>query len=146
MLEVVDVHAQYGRLRILQGVDLRVDEGEAVALLGRNGVGKTTTLRTIMGLMRSTSGSIRFNGADLARLPPHRIPAQGIGYVPQGRGLFPNLTVYENLCIGLSGRPEAEIEDHIFSRFPRLKRSEEPTSELQSLMRNSDAVFCLKKK
>src|SRR3546814_18200153 len=74
-----------------------------------------------MCLRRSTSGSIRFNGSDLARPPPHRIPAQGIGYVPQGRGLFPNLTVYENLCIGLSGRPEAEIEDHIFSRFPRLK-------------------------
>lgn len=121
MLEVVNVHAQYGRLRILQGVNLAVGDGEAVALLGRNGVGKTTTLRTIMGLMRGTDGTIRFNGTDLTRLAAHKIPAQGIGYVPQGRGLFPNLTVYENLCIGLSGRADTDMESHVFARFPQLK-------------------------
>lgn len=121
MLELQQVRAQYGKLKILQGVDLTVGQGEAVALLGRNGVGKTTTLRTIMGLMTCAGGSVRFDGTELTKLAAHKIPREGIGYVSQGRGLFHHLTVTENLAIGLPGKPPADLEDHVYERFPRLK-------------------------
>ena len=121
MLELVDVHASYGKIHVLQGVSLRVGQGEAVALLGRNGVGKTTTLRTIMGLLPTSAGRITFGGRDLRSIAAHRIAGCGIGYVPQGRGIFPMLTVYENLCIGLRGKPEQAKLDYIFERFPRLQ-------------------------
>jgi branched-chain amino acid transport system ATP-binding protein len=116
-----DVHVHFGKLHILQGVSLEVKEGESVALLGRNGVGKTTTLRAIMGLAARGRGEVHFDGRDLGRLEAHQVPRQGIGYVPQGRGIFPNLTVYENLCIGLPGKADAEREAYVFERFPRLK-------------------------
>ncbi|MCX7139964.1 MAG: ABC transporter ATP-binding protein [Proteobacteria bacterium] len=121
MLKVSDVHVHFGKLHILQGVSLEVKEGESVALLGRNGVGKTTTLRAIMGLAPRGRGEVQFDGCDLGRLEAHQVPRQGIGYVPQGRGIFPNLTVYENLCIGLPGKTDAEREAYVFERFPRLK-------------------------
>ena len=91
MLTLESVHAHYGKSHVLQGVDLRVDDGEAVALLGRNGVGKTTTLRTIMGLMPPSDGSVTFDGARLDRTQAHKIPRLGLGYVPQGRRIFPKL-------------------------------------------------------
>lgn len=100
---------------------MTVGKGEAVALLGRNGVGKTTTLKTIMGLVAATGGEIVFNGVDLTKMAPHRIPATGIGYVPQGRGIFPNLSVEENLMIGLSTAPPPHIKDYVFEHFPRLQ-------------------------
>jgi branched-chain amino acid transport system ATP-binding protein len=115
------VHVHLGKLHILQGVSFEVGTGEAVALLGRNGVGKTTTLRAIMGLAQRTNGTVEFDGVDLSRLKPYEVPRLGIGYVPQGRGIFPNLTVYENLCIGLPGKPDAEREQYVFAHFPRLK-------------------------
>ena len=121
MLRLDGVHAHYGKSHVLQGVTLQVGDGEAVALLGRNGVGKTTTLKTIMGLLRATGGSILFDGARLDRTPPHRIPRLGVGYVPQGRRIFPNLTVLENLCLGLPRDPRDGELDGVFSRFPRLK-------------------------
>ena len=121
MLSLADVHVHFGKLHILQGVSLEVNPGEAVALLGRNGVGKTTTLRAIMGLAPRGRGKIEFDGHDLARCEAHEVPRKGIGYVPQGRGIFPNLSVYENLCIGLPGKSDAEREEYVFSRFPRLK-------------------------
>ena len=121
MLELVDVHAHYGKVHVLQGSSLRVEDGEAVALLGRNGVGKTTTLKTIMGLVPASGGAVVFNGTDLTKIAPHRIPGQGIGYVPQGRGIFPTLSVLENLEIGLPKSPPPEVMDHVFERFPRLK-------------------------
>jgi branched-chain amino acid transport system ATP-binding protein len=121
MLTVSNLHAHYGKSHILQGVSLTVSDGEAVAVLGRNGVGKTTTVRTIMGLLPASGGSVEFNDVVLNKLPPFKIPAQGIGYVPQGRHIFPTLTVYENLCLGFSkDPPEAELEP-IFAQFPRLK-------------------------
>ncbi|MDV7200148.1 ABC transporter ATP-binding protein [Roseovarius sp. 10] len=120
MLELKNVKAQYGKLPILHGVNLEVDKGEAVALVGRNGVGKTTTLRSIMGLMKKSSGTVTFNGTDISGMVANKIPATGIGYVPQGRGLFPNLTVFENLCIGLPGKPDEEMQEFVYSRFPRL--------------------------
>jgi branched-chain amino acid transport system ATP-binding protein len=121
MLSLSNVHVHIGKLHILQGVDLDIKPGESAALLGRNGVGKTTTLRAIMGLIPKSGGSIEFGGVDLARMAPHRIPRTGIGYVPQGRGIFPNLSVMENLCIGLPGNRDREQEDYVFTCFPRLK-------------------------
>jgi len=121
MLRLDDVHVHIGKLHILQGVNLEVQAGESAALLGRNGVGKTTTLRAIMGLARKSRGIIEFDGVDLSRCPPHEVPRRGIGYVPQGRGIFPNLTVLENLNIGLPGRRDPEREEYVFGCFPRLK-------------------------
>jgi branched-chain amino acid transport system ATP-binding protein len=121
MLELRDVHVHYGKLHILQGVSLEVNAGEAVALLGRNGVGKTTTLRAIMGLVRRTGGKVKFDGTDLDTIAAHQVPRKGVGYVPQGRGIFPNLSVYENLCLGLPGKPDPAVESRVLERFPRLK-------------------------
>ena len=109
MLSLDDVHVHIGKLHILQGVTLQVNAGESAALLGRNGVGKTTTLRAIMHLARKSRGTIMFDGVDLSRCEPHQVPRQGIGYVPQGRGIFPNLTVLENLNIGLPGGRDHEL-------------------------------------
>jgi len=121
MLKLADVHVHFGKLHILQGVSFEVGEGESVALLGRNGVGKTTTLRSIMGLAPRSRGRVEFDSIDLARVKAHEVSRKGIGYVPQGRGIFPNLSVLENLCIGLPGKRDPEREDYIFAKFPRLK-------------------------
>ena len=131
MIELNNVNAHYGKIHVLQGVSLTVKKGEAVALLGRNGAGKTTTLKTIMGLVAITGGEIVFNGEDLANIPPHRISTAGIGYVPQGRGIFPNLSVEENLMIGLTKAPPSHVEDYVFERFPILKeRLDQPGGTL----------------
>ena len=131
MLSLADVHVHYGKLHILQGVSMQVNEGEAVALLGRNGVGKTTTLRAIMGLAPRSAGKVTFGGADFDAIAPHQVPRMGVGYVPQGRGIFPNLTVYENLCVGLPGKPDPQIEARVLERFPRLKeRARQPGGTL----------------
>jgi branched-chain amino acid transport system ATP-binding protein len=120
LLAVSDLAARIGRVPILSGVSLEVPGTGIVALLGRNGVGKTTTLRAVMGVVEATGGSIRFSGRDITRLKPHLRPGLGIGYVPQGRGVFPLLTVRENLLLGLSGPPDPAVEARIFERFPRL--------------------------
>jgi branched-chain amino acid transport system ATP-binding protein len=121
MLSLRDVHVHIGKLHILQGVNLEIKPGESAALLGRNGVGKTTTLRAIMGLAPKSRGTIEFEGFDLASCAAHEVPRRGIGYVPQGRGIFPNLSVLENLCIGLPGKRDPEREEYVFGCFPRLK-------------------------
>jgi branched-chain amino acid transport system ATP-binding protein len=121
MLRLDDLHVHIGKLHILQGVHLDVQPGESAALLGRNGVGKTTTLRAIMGLVPKSRGTVEFDGIDLARCPPHEVPRRGIGYVPQGRGIFPNLTVLENLNIGVPDKRDSEREEYVFGCFPRLK-------------------------
>ena len=121
MLKVEGLHTHYGKSHILQGVDLEVKAGEAVALLGRNGVGKTTTLRSIMGLTPPSGGTIVFDGGRIDSIAPHKIPRQGLGYVPQGRGIFPKLSVMENLCIGLDRAPARGELDEIFRQFPILK-------------------------
>jgi branched-chain amino acid transport system ATP-binding protein len=100
MLEVQDLHAYYGKSHILQGVDLHVDGGEVVSLLGRNGVGRSTTVKAIMGEV-PPQGTIRFNGVDIAGLPSHKIAHCGIGYVPEHRDIFPGLTVRQNLTLGI---------------------------------------------
>jgi len=124
MLKVEELQTHYGKSHVLQGINLEVNEGEAVALLGRNGVGKTTTLRSIMGLTKPSGGAVTFNGTRIDAIEPHRIPRLGLGYVPQGRGIFPNLSVMENLCIGLADKPEESMLEEIFGRFPILRERE----------------------
>jgi len=121
MLRLDGVVAHYGKSRVLQGVTLEVKSGEAVALLGRNGVGKTTTLRSIMRLTPPSGGEITFDGAALGKVAAHRVAGLGISYVPQGRHIFPRLSVLENLCIGLARPPSAAELDHVYGRFPILR-------------------------
>ena len=123
MLRIADVCASYGPVPALTGVQLAVGSGEIVVLLGRNGVGKTTLMRTIMGLLKPTAGRIECHGHDITALAPYQIARQGIAYVPQGRGIFPKLTVWENLLVGT--RPRADrgqtIPDEVFVYFPILR-------------------------
>jgi branched-chain amino acid transport system ATP-binding protein len=125
MLQVDGVDAYYGLSHVLQNVSLRVESGEAVALLGRNGAGKTTTLKTIMGVVRARRGRITWNGADITALPPHRIVRLGIGYVPEERRIFPNLSVLENLKMARlavdGGRRMQDYLDRVLTLFPPLK-------------------------
>jgi len=100
LLAVEDLHAHYGKSHILHGVSLGVDTGEIVCLLGRNGVGKSTTLKTIMGLVEPSRGTVIFKGAPLVGLPPYRVARLGLGYVPEERRIFPTITVRENLLMG----------------------------------------------
>ncbi|RUV87059.1 ABC transporter ATP-binding protein [Mesorhizobium sp. M1A.F.Ca.IN.022.07.1.1] len=121
LLAVRDLHAWYGEGHALHGVNLEVLRGETVTLLGRNGVGKTTTLRAIMGLIRKRTGSVTFNGKDLIRLPLHRVAHQGIGFVPEERGIFATLTVDENLILPPVVAKGGMSVEEIFDLFPNLK-------------------------
>ena len=123
MLCLENVRAGYGRVEVLHGVDLALEPGRILGLLGRNGAGKTTTIRAIMGLVDDLRGSIRIDGTELVGVPPHRVPGHGIAYVPQGRRLFPEMTVEENLRLGaLAGRGEsAERLAFVLDLFPALK-------------------------
>ncbi len=121
LLKADDIHTYYGRSYILQGVSLEVMEGEIVALLGRNGAGKTTTLKALTGLVKPKAGKIHFKSVDVTPFPAFRVARLGMGYVPQGRGLFPQMTVLENLRTGIRNRKnEAELEN-VFNLFPVLK-------------------------
>ncbi|RAI34741.1 ABC transporter ATP-binding protein [Rhodoplanes serenus] len=123
IIEAVGLHTHLGSSHILHGVSLTVGRGEAVCLLGRNGMGKTTTLRTILGLVSPSRGEVRINGQTMTAAPPHRIARQGIALVPEGRGVFPNLTVRENLVMaarpGVDGR-RAWTYERVLETFPRL--------------------------
>ncbi|MFS8640569.1 MAG: ABC transporter ATP-binding protein [Symbiobacteriaceae bacterium] len=125
LLELEGVHVYYGHVHALKGIDLVVEEGEIVALLGANGAGKSTTLRAISGLVRPRRGRITFRGQDLTRLPAHRLPALGIAHAPEGRRIFGPLTVDENLTLGAYQRRDAraveETRRWVFDLFPRLK-------------------------
>lgn len=123
MLELQDVQTFYGPSQVLFGVDLTIGAGEVVTLMGRNGMGKTTTVKSIMGLLAPRNGTIRFEGREIAGRPSHRVARLGIGYVPEGRQVFPNLTVHENLVA--TSANHAGIEDlwtveRVFELFPRL--------------------------
>ncbi|MFW6113161.1 MAG: ABC transporter ATP-binding protein [Thermodesulfobacteriota bacterium] len=123
MLEVQSLEVRYGAVRVLRGVSFTVGDGQIVALLGANGAGKTTTLRAIMGLAAVASGQILLDGEDLVGLPPHAIIRRGLVLCPEGRRLFANLSVYENLMLGGYGRPQAsrsEDLDWVLATFPRL--------------------------
>ena len=125
LVTVKDLHAYYGKSHILRGVSLHVGKGEVVGLLGRNGVGKSTTLKTIMGLVHPNQGSVLFAGKPITRLPAHKLARLGIGYVPEDRRIFRRLTVMENLRTGLDrhGMTRArkkELVDKVFTYFPVL--------------------------
>ena len=128
MLTVRDLHAYYGRAHILHGVTLEARAGEVVALLGRNGAGKSTTLKTIMGLVPAASGEVSFGDVRIESLPPHRIARLGLGYVPEERRIFTDLTVMENLTVGRQAPREGApswSEDKLFALFPNLARMRE---------------------
>lgn len=128
-LEVQDLHSYYGKSHILQGVDLHLDRGETVCLLGRNGVGKTSTLKSIMGMVQPAKGSVVLDGKDLAGLLPYQIARLGVGIVPEDRRILPSLTVHENLLIGMKSsesgqKTDEEIwdPDRAYRAFPNLEQ------------------------
>lgn len=123
MLELVDIHSYYGESHVLHGISLKVKEGSVVALLGRNGMGKTTTIRSIIGFTPPRRGVVRFKGKDITGLQSYQIAQMGIGLVPQGRHILPSLSVEENLTMAATtrGKTEAWTLDTVYSRFPILK-------------------------
>ncbi|QND23188.1 ABC transporter ATP-binding protein (plasmid) [Rhizobium leguminosarum bv. viciae] len=120
LLEVQGLNARYGESHILHGVDMRVAEGETITILGRNGVGKTTTLRTITGIVRTRKGKIRFAGSDMMQVPLHKTARRGIGFVPEERGIFSTLTVSENLLLPPVVAEGGMTLDEIYELFPNL--------------------------
>jgi branched-chain amino acid transport system ATP-binding protein len=123
MLAVTDLTAAYGRIQILNGISFAVAEREFVGILGHNGMGKTTLLKALIGAVRATGGQIRFEDRDVTALPAHRRARLGIGYVPQGREIFPTLSVLDNLRMATAalGAADAEVIDPVLEDFPRLK-------------------------
>jgi branched-chain amino acid transport system ATP-binding protein len=125
VLEMSDINVYYGAIHALRGISLRVEQGEVVTLIGANGAGKTTTLSTICGLMRSDTGFVKYMGKDIGREPAHKLVKDGLVMAPEGRGIFPNLSVEENLNIGAYARSDkVEIQKdlkHAYEIFPRLE-------------------------
>ncbi|MDP9386653.1 MAG: ABC transporter ATP-binding protein [Actinomycetota bacterium] len=133
LLELDDLHVHYGKVEALKGVSLTVGEGEIVTLIGGNGAGKTTTLKTISGLRPVTSGTIRYKGEDIVGVPAHQLVRMGLSQAPEGRGIFPGMTVMENLDMGAyarRGRSDEDLE-RVFQLFPRLaERRRQPGGTL----------------
>ena len=131
LLEVKNLHVAYGGIRAVKGIDLAVDKGELVCLIGANGAGKTTTLKAICGLLPARAGSVTYAGADIARVPVFELPRRGLVLVPEGRGIFPQLTVEENLAMGAYARADggraADLERQ-YETFPRLKERRSQTA------------------
>jgi branched-chain amino acid transport system ATP-binding protein len=125
MLEINNVHAHYGMVHAVQGVSLKVNQGETVAVLGANGAGKTTLMNMVMGVVTPTSGEVKLMGQSIVNVPPHQICKQGVGYVPEGRRVFTDLTIYENLAIGAytvrKGSDTKENLEQVYELFPVLK-------------------------
>jgi len=125
MLSVTDLSVSYGAISALSGISFKIEQGSIVTLIGGNGAGKTTTLRTISGLLRAKSGTVTFLGENISALAPHKIVARGLCHVPEGRMIFSNLTVDENLSMGAYLQTDATLiaknRDYVFSIFPRLK-------------------------
>jgi branched-chain amino acid transport system ATP-binding protein len=133
LLEVKDITVHYFKVPAVRNISITVDDGEIVALIGSNGAGKTTTLRAISGLKHPTTGEIHFKGQRIDKLPPHKINALGIAMVPEGRRVFPQMTVMENLLMGAFLRKEKEdiqkdLDEVIFRHFPRLKERKNQTA------------------
>lgn len=128
MLKVKDLNVYYGKIHAIKGISFEVNDGEIVTLIGANGAGKTTTLQTISGLLRAEKGIINFMGEDISKVKPHQIPELGIAHVPEGRQIFAEMTVYENLSMGAYIRKDkreiAEDMEMVYNYFPRLKERE----------------------
>ena len=124
LLQVEGLHVAYGGINAVKGIDFEVRRGEMVTLIGANGAGKTTTLKALTGLVRPAAGRVRYNGGDITALPSHRLAALGIALVPEGRGVFPRLTVEENIAMGAYSRNDkrgiSADYDHVLTLFPRL--------------------------
>jgi branched-chain amino acid transport system ATP-binding protein len=125
LLEVRDLHVAYGRIEAVKGISLDVEEGQVVTLIGTNGAGKTTTLRTMSGLLRPTKGTIAFDGQRIDRLPAHEVVGRGVAHSPEGRRIFPLMTIEENLELGAYSRGRVGVDvrkdiDGVFARFERL--------------------------
>jgi branched-chain amino acid transport system ATP-binding protein len=123
VLEMVDVHSYYGQIHALKGISLEVREGEIVTLIGSNGAGKSTTLRTISGLLTPRSGSVKLRGEEISSMPPHKVAEQGVAQSPEGRRIFPRMSVLENLQMGAFVHKKVDQGDldRVFELFPRLK-------------------------
>ena len=136
MLAVENLHVAYGSIKALHGVSLKVPAGKIVTLIGANGAGKSTTLRALSGLVKSSSGTIRYDGQDITGLAPHKIVSRGLCHVPEGRMVFTNLTVRENLAMGAFLQKDkswiAQQTDYVFHLFPRLKERENQASGTMS--------------
>ncbi|WP_397542788.1 ATP-binding cassette domain-containing protein [Roseovarius salis] len=133
MLELDGVNAGYGRAQVLRDLSLRVDRGEILCLLGRNGAGKTTTMLATMGLLPLMAGRVVLDGREVSRLPAHKVPKAGIGYIPQGRRLFAGLTVAQNLEIGLRVRRSgADVLEEVLDLFPRIRERMDQKAETLS--------------
>jgi branched-chain amino acid transport system ATP-binding protein len=142
LLEVEDLHTYYGRIQAVKGISITVNEGEIVTLIGANGAGKSTTLRSIQGLNRPKRGRIRFAGKDITTASPHAIVKMGIAQSPEGRRLFSRMTVRENLEMGAFQRKDGEIEQdiqHVYSLFPRL---EERKSQKAGTLSGGEQQMC----
>jgi urea ABC transporter ATP-binding protein UrtE len=141
-LEVAGLVAGYGRIGVLRGVSFEVESGSCLGILGHNGMGKTTLLKTIMGLLPAQSGSIRFNGRSVERLPTHARARLGLGYVPQGREIFPALTVRENLLFALAGRsPAGRLEQHQAAGYRNVDDAIGDFPELERLLDRPGGVL-----
>jgi len=125
LLEVKDLEVSYGVIRALKGISFKVDKGEIVSLIGANGAGKTTTLHTVTGLLHPSAGSVVYKGTDITRVPAHKIVSMGLVHVPEGRRIFQNLSVYDNLLMGAYSRKDKnkinDTMETVFELFPRLK-------------------------
>ncbi|MGE5128717.1 MAG: ABC transporter ATP-binding protein [Sphingomonadaceae bacterium] len=131
MLEVAALEVRYGGIRAVKGIDLEVNEGELVCLIGANGAGKSSTLKAICGLVPTRVGSVRYAGEDLSALPVHELPRRGLALVPEGRGIFPQLTVAENLAMGAYTRRDAAVAqdlERMHNLFPRLRERRSQTA------------------
>jgi branched-chain amino acid transport system ATP-binding protein len=151
VLEVRDINTSYGDVQILRDLSLKVEAGEVLCMLGRNGAGKTTALKAIMGLVKPRSGSISLDGAELTAMPAHMVPKQGIAYVPQGRRLFAELSVAENIEIGLMARGKGrDTRDRVLSLFPvlheRMKQRSGTLSGGEQQMLAMARALCLEPK
>jgi branched-chain amino acid transport system ATP-binding protein len=144
ILKADDIHSYYGKSHILQGISIHLERGNLVCLLGRNGVGKTTSLKSIMGMVKPAKGSILFRGKEIAGRQPYEIARLGIGIVPEDRRIFPSLTVHENLLMGIVKRPEGSSggerwsTERVYDLFPRLR---ERMTMGRTLMGNPDLVL-----
>jgi branched-chain amino acid transport system ATP-binding protein len=132
LLSIEQLQVAYGGIRAVKGIDLKVEQGELVCLIGANGAGKTTTLRAITGLVRAAAGTVRYDGTDITRLKPHEIARRGLALVPEGRGVFAQLTIEENLAMGAYARNDSKAVasdvERVFTLFPRLKERRRQTA------------------